>query len=151
MERIILNLGLEGFVLIDAITDVDSWSITGRKQFLHAPPYFAVESLAQLGAYHVRFLMDFERHAFLLGVKHCDLPSAKELHGTFRITGNLLARGSSAYSCELRATGYDSTEIEGEFLFGVVDYDESGFKKDILREHYRKVFSCLKNSSRTDC
>jgi hypothetical protein len=150
MERIILNSGLPGIILLDAITDADSTAIAGRKQFRHAPQYLGIESLAQLGAYHVRFLTNFEKHAFLLGVKHCALPSGKELHGPFRIFGNLLGKGSSSYSYRLRAAGDDATGIEGEFLFAAVDYDET-FKRDILREHYRKVFSCLKNSSKTDC
>ena len=151
MERIILNSGLPGIVLIDAVTDADSAAIAGRKLFRHAPLYHGIESLAQLGAYHVRFITDFEKHAFLLGVKHCALPSRKELHSTFRIFGNLLGKGSSSYSYRLRAVGDDATEIAGEFLFAAVDYDETDFKRDILREHYRKVFSCLKNSSKTDC
>jgi hypothetical protein len=151
VERIILDSKLDRFILIDEIVDADSSAIAGRKQFDHAPLYLGIESLAQLGAYHVRFLTDFEKHAFLLGVKHCDLPTANELHGPFRIFGNLLARGSSAYSYRLGATGNEGVKMAGEFLFGVMAYDDGAFKTDILREHYRKVFSCLRNSSRTDC
>jgi hypothetical protein len=151
MERIVLHSGLNGFVLIDAVTDADYTTIAGHKRYRHAPLHHGIESLAQLGAYHVRFLMDFERHAFLLGVKRCSISSGKELNGCFQLRGNLLGKGSSAYSYGLRATGEDGTEMEGEFLFAVVDYDETEFKKNILREHYRKVFSCLRNCSKKDC
>jgi hypothetical protein len=147
----IINSRLDGFVLIDTITELDSNRLAGRKQFRHAPLYLGIESLAQLGAYHVRFLTDFEKHAFLLGIRHCTVPSGKELHGPFRLFGNILGKSSSAYSYGLKATGDDAVEIEGEFLFAAVDYTEAAFKRDILRDHYRKVFSCLKNSSKTDC
>jgi hypothetical protein len=145
MERIVLHSGLSGFVLIDSVTVADCTTIVGHKKYVHAPLYLGIESLAQLGAYHVRFLADFEKHAFLLGVKRCSMPSGKELNGCFQLHGNLLGKGSSAYSYGLRATGGNGTEIEGEFLFAVVDYDETTFNRSILREHYRKVFSCLRN------
>ncbi len=146
MDRITLKSGLSGFVILDEILDAGPDTITGCRSFERAAPYLGIEALAQLGAYHVRFLCDFEKHAFLLGVKSCSLPRANELNGRFRLFGRTLSRSSSAFAHHLTATGEDGTAIEGEFLFALAGYSEAGFNRDILRDHYRKVFSCLRNT-----
>jgi hypothetical protein len=150
LERIVLNSGLEGFVLVDAITAVDPEGIAGTKRFVEAPSFLAIESLAQLGALHVRFISGFDRHAFLLNIKHCSPISRQALSGCYRLCGALTSRGSSATCYRLEAVTDDETAIAGEFLFATVAYDAS-FKKDILQKHYRKVFSCLQSASRTSC
>jgi hypothetical protein len=150
MERIILNSGLSGFLLVDAVTEVDAQRIAGWKEFAGAPPYLGIESLAQLGALHVRYLTGFERHAFLLTIKRC-LPASKEaLNGRYRLCGKLTGRAASAFSYRLEAALGDETEIQGDFLFAVVEYDTS-FRRDILRSHYEKVYSCLTSASTRNC
>ncbi len=152
MESIVLNSGLDGFVLLDAITESGSEAITGYKRFTGAPVHLGIESLAQLGALHVRILTDFEKHAFLLSIKRCSMRDGQELNGCLRLSGDLISRSTSAFSYRLRAMGDGGeTVIEGEFLFAVVDYDDNGFKRDALREHYQRVFSCLKHGSKADC
>jgi hypothetical protein len=137
-------------VLIDAITAVDPEGIAGLKRFIQAPSYLGIESLAQLGALHVRFITDFERHAFMLNIKRCSPTSRQALSGCYQLYGKLTSRSSSAYCYRLEAMNVDEPAIAGEFLFATVAYDAS-FKKDILQNHYRKVFSCLQNGSRISC
>jgi len=151
VERIVLNSGLEGFILLDEIQDAGADSITAGKLFDLAPAYLCIEAMAQLGAYHVRYIGNFERHAFLLGVKRCSLPAEDLLSGYFRLHGKLESRSSSAFSYLISATGENGTEMEGEFLFAAVDYDGAALRREILRPHYEKVFACLRSGSKKNC
>ncbi|MFZ2444714.1 MAG: hypothetical protein WAW37_00010 [Syntrophobacteraceae bacterium] len=151
MDRIVLRSGLSGFVLLDEIRDAGPDTVTGCKRFERAPLYLGIEALAQLGAFHVRYLVDFAKHAFLLGVKRCSLPPVEELDGPFRLSGKLESRSSAAFSYRLGGVGEGGTAMEGEFLFALAEYDGAGFGADILRAHYRKVFSCLRSGSKTNC
>ena len=72
------------------------------------------------------------------------MPAQAELDGTYTLSGTLVNRSSSAFSYTLQAKRGGSVRIEGEFLFATVDYDKV-FKREILQEHYRNVFSCLRN------
>lgn len=149
MERVAVCSGLEGFVLLDSVSGISREAISGLKQFRDAPPWLVMESLAQLGALHVRYRRNFEMHAFLLGIKHCDFSSG-HMRGSVRLCGESTAESSSAYSYNLLALDENGNRTEGEFLFSVVDYDDRHFKGDVLRNHYEKVFSCLINGSSSD-
>jgi hypothetical protein len=157
----VINTGLSGFILIDRITGVEAENIDGTRNFAEAPIYLGIESLAQLGAYHVRFLTCFEKHAFLLKIKRCTISTGQFLNGGYLLHGSLTSKSESAFAYNLQAKRGDSvplakgrfsdeTQIVGEFLYATVDYDHI-FKKEILQNHYRKVFSCLRNDIRTDC
>jgi hypothetical protein len=155
MERIVVNSALNGFMLLDEITKAGAESMTARKTFVNAPAYLGVEALAQLGALHVRFLSAFEKHACLLAIKRCTMTSNAFLNGSFRFHGALSGRSSSAFSYALQAVEESSARtetvrIEGEFLFAAIDYDDV-FRKDILQAHYQRMFSCLRNGSKTGC
>ena len=155
MERIVINSGLNGFILLDEIMETNAESMTAHKRFVDVPVWLGMESLAQLGALHVRFLTGFERHAFLLAVKSCKMISKDLLNGEFHLHARLKAHSLSAFSYELRAVERgpgreDLLRMEGELLFATVEYD-TVFKGEILQAHYRKVFSCLKKGSRTGC
>ncbi len=150
MERIILNSGLSGFFLVDAVTEVDAQKIAGWKRFAGAPTYLGIESLAQLGALHVRHITGFERHAFLLTIKRCSPASREALNGQYRLCGELIGRTTSAFSYRLEASHGDETMIQGDFLFAVVEYDTT-FRRDTLRSHYQEVFSCLTSASSRNC
>ena len=176
-NRIVINTGLDSFVLIDKITEAAAGNIGGIKNFVAAPIYLGLESLAQLGAYHVRFLTRFERHAFLLKITSCTMPAQEVIDGRYFLYGTLISRSESAFTYKLQAKKesnsplpnfnkgqnppippllkggegglLDETHIEGEFLYATVDYN-STFKREILQNHYRKVFSCLQNDIKTD-
>ncbi len=160
-DRIVVNTRLPNFVLIDRITKTWAEGIDGIRDFMDAPIYLGIESLAQLGAYHLRFLTSFEMHAFLLKITRCKVSAGQILSGTYLLHGTLIHKSESAFAYNLQAKKgnkpplvkgrfSDETPIEGEFLYAAVDYDGI-FKKKILQNHYRKVFSCLQNDIKTDC
>jgi hypothetical protein len=144
MTKTSINTGLNRFILIDRIIEAEEQDISGVKTFSNAPAYLGLESLAQLGAFHVRYIMEFKLHAFLLKIGRCLMPAQADLDGTYKLSGILVNRSSSAFSYVLQAKREGSVCIEGEFLFATVDYDKM-FKKEILQEHYRNVFLCLQN------
>lgn len=141
--RIEINSGLDGFVLLDRISEAGDEIITGERRYYNDPVYLGIESLAQLGAFHVRFINDFEIHAFLLKISHCHVIGSKTLHGEYLIDGRLINQSKSSYSYFLRAKKKDRVQIEGEFLFSTLKYNDN-FNKKILEKHYRRVFSCLR-------
>lgn len=146
---ITINTGFDGFILVDKIHMSDERQIHGTRTFTNAPIYLGIESLAQLGAFHVRYLMEFKRHAFLLKMNSCTTPAHAELDGTYALSGELVSNSASAFSYLLQAKRDGNIQMEGEFLFATTDYG-CGFKKEILLEHYRDLFLCLKNDSRAD-
>jgi hypothetical protein len=140
----IINTGLPGFLLLDAVMEVEDKSILGVRRFSHAPPWLGVEALIQIGAFHVRFLSCFERHVFLLKINRCLMPRQPALEGEYRLEGRLLSRSSNAFSCELTAIKEGLLELSGNFLYAAVDYDER-FQEERLRDRYLKAFECLRN------
>lgn len=147
-KTITINTGLDDFVLIDTISDIGGEHIQGCKHFVYEPPYLGIESLAQLGAYHVRFLTSFERHAFLLKINRCNVFGQDLLDGMCRLYGILTSKSNAAFAYTLLAKMEHTVLIEGEFLYGTIEYNAS-LKKEVLQNHYRKVFSCLRNDLKT--
>ncbi len=146
-QEIVIHSGRKDFVLLERILEVGPSHIVGRASFQNAPPYLGLESLAQTGAYHVRCLTAFAKHAFLLKIADCALPEGR-LEGTYRIRGTLAGRSESGFSYHLRFERGDAAVMEGVFLFAAVDYSER-FSRDLLEGHYRKVYACLQRDSET--
>ena len=92
---------------------------------------------------------DFQRHAFLLKINQCLMPSQTDLLGTYHLSGDLVSRSESAFSYGLQAEKQGRVQIQGSFLFAAVDYD-SHFRQEILQQHYQDVFSCLLNVTKKD-
>ena len=149
MKKITVNTELDGFILLDGIIQAETQGIQGIKTFKNDPAYLGIESLAQLGAFHVRYITDFQRHAFLLKINQCLMPSQTGLFGIHYLSGDLVSRSDSAFSYELQAEKQGRIQIQGSFLFAAVDYD-SHFRQEILQQHYQDVFSCLLNVTKKD-
>jgi hypothetical protein len=145
-----INSGLNGFIMLDGITSVTESHIAGTRYFSDAPVCLGLESLAQLGALHIRRLIDFSRHVFLLKIVNCSLPAGHGLNGEYTLTGKIINRSDAAYLIRLRSEREGEKVIEGDFLFAAIDYD-TNFKKETLRHHYRKLCSCLQNDLKTGC
>jgi hypothetical protein len=144
---IVIHSGMEGFVLIDRILESGPSHIVGRSAFHNAPLYRGLESLAQTGAYHVRFLTGFAKHAFLLKIGRCFLPPGR-LEGEYLLRGDMTGRGESSFSYHLRMEQGDLTAMEGTFFFAAADYGPH-LKRELLERHYRKVYACLQDDSKT--
>jgi hypothetical protein len=155
MGQITINTGLERFVLLDEITQVTPKYIKGSMHFSKAPIYLGMEALAQLGAMHVRYLVGFEKHAFLLKIKSFSQASGfktdEHLSGRYQLSGKQVSKSSNAFSYDVRAEKNNTVCFKGEFIFGTVDYGNGdGFKRKAVETHYKKVFSCLRNGLKTD-
>lgn len=142
MDRININTSLKGFILIDQITEIGLEKIKAVKEYSQAPVYAIIESFAQLGAIHVRYLNKFRKHAFLLKIISCSLDSGESINGKYYLTGLLENSSSHAFSYKLNAQRNNLVQFEGRFMFAVIDYD-SEFKKDVLETRYKKVLSYL--------
>ncbi|MGZ6292974.1 MAG: hypothetical protein ACXWMK_12385, partial [Syntrophales bacterium] len=57
--NIVINTGLAGFIMLDRVMDVSASRIVGAKSFTGLPAYLRLESLAQLGAFHIRYVTGF--------------------------------------------------------------------------------------------
>ncbi|RLC30965.1 MAG: hypothetical protein DRH37_04130 [Deltaproteobacteria bacterium] len=147
MHRMTINTCLDGFLLLDRITRADSCSIRGIRAFSNAPAYLGLESLAQLGAFHVRYLTRFERHAFLLKIISCGMPTQDVLNGTHTLSGELISRSRAGFCYRLHAEREKIVHMTGRFLFASMDYDHR-FRKERLKSHYQIMFSCLRNDSK---
>ena len=146
--EIVINTELNGFVMLDRVLTVSDSHIVGIRRFSDDPVFVGLESLAQLGAYHIRYLTGFSRHIFLIKIAHCNFPPGKVMEGKHLLSGNILGRSESSFHCGLKAEKENKTVMEGGFLFAAVDYDHN-FKSGRLRRHYAKVFSCLQKDIKT--
>jgi hypothetical protein len=146
--NIVINTGLKGFILLDMVLEVSASRILGAKSFTGVPAYLPLESLAQLGAFHIRYITGFSRHVFLIKIVSCSIPLRTAMEGEYVLSGNLIGRSDSSYRCFLKAEKDKETAAEAELLYAAVDYDHN-FKKGILHDHYTKVFSCLQRDLKT--
>jgi hypothetical protein len=145
----VINSGLPGFQMLDAIGMLDAEGIAGVCSLSGALPYLGIECLAQLGAWHVRYLTDFSCHAVLLKITRCRM-FRQALHpGPYRLTGRLESRSTLAFAYELAALREGKLEIQGNFLYAATDYDNS-FRRELLQDHYRRIFQCLKSATGND-
>ncbi len=136
--------GMAHFRLVNSIREVDATGIMGEAGLNQAPLFTGIECLAQLGALHVRYLLDFGQHAFLLKIRHCSLPAMESLDGNFLLTGRRLHASDRAFLYHLEGRDTDSTVICADMLFAAMDYDRH-FSRERLQTHYRELFSGLCN------
>jgi hypothetical protein len=145
---IVINSGLAGFVMLDRVMEVSVVRIVGTRTFTGAPADLPLESFAQIGAFHIRYLTGFSRHVFLMKIASCSIPLRIPLEGEYVLTGTLLSRTNSSFRFSVKAEKDKETVAEAELLYAAVDYDHN-FQKDILHDHYTKVFSCLQRDLKT--
>jgi hypothetical protein len=134
---------MAGFQLIRRVTDVSDRRIQADAAFAQWPVYTGLEAMAQLAALHVRYSLDFERHAFLLKVERCDLPTLETLAGDFSLTAERTSQSSQSFIYGVIAQGPGDLTMQAQLLVGTLDYDER-FKKDRLKRYYRKLFEALR-------
>jgi hypothetical protein len=146
--NIVINTGLAGFTMLDSVLEVSSSHIIGAKSFAGVPAYLRLESLAQLGAFHIRYVTGFSRHVFLIKIVSCSIPLRAAMEGDYVLSGSLLGRSDSSFRYFVKAEKDEKTVAEAELLYAAVNYDHN-FKKGILHDHYTKVFSCLQRDLKT--
>ncbi|HUH67073.1 MAG TPA: hypothetical protein VLZ07_11615 [Syntrophales bacterium] len=143
-----INSGLSSFLMLDRILDMSDSRIVGMRFFGDGRPYVMLESLAQLGAIHVRRLTDFSKHVFLMKIIGCFIPIKTKMDGECLLSGDVAGRSSSSFRYFLKAEKDGVTMAKAELLYAAIEYDRN-FKKGILHDHYVRVFSCLQRNSET--
>ncbi len=123
--------GLETITMLQSITRLNEHELVGMA-VLHNE-LMAMEALAQAASLHVRQLINFERHSFLLSIKSMELP--REISGRYKIHAKLTARSQHAFSYAVTA---------GEISAELVIATSSDFPDN--RDHYRELIRCLKNA-----
>lgn len=146
--NIVIDTGLTGFIMLDRILEVNADRIVGMRTFTGASADLPLESFAQIGAFHIRYLTGFSRHVFLIKIASCSIPLRIPLEGEYVLTGTLLSRTDSSFRSSVKAERDKETTAEAELLYAAVDYDHN-FQKDILHDHYTKAFSCLQRDIKT--
>jgi hypothetical protein len=147
-ELIEINSGLPSILLIDRITAVGPVEIQGTCVFDGRAIFSLIESLAQLGAFHIRKHDGFRRHAFLMKVGKCTLPEVLPPAGIMDLQGELTGQSDRSFAYRMRAERQGKTVMEGEFWFSTIDYGDR-FDGRKLQEHYERVFACLTSASAT--
>jgi hypothetical protein len=141
-NRIEINSGLGGYVLINNITGYSGTEINGIVRHDNAPACIGIESLAQLASMHVRKLHDFNNHAALLKINDIHLKKYGSLNGDYSISAKLTSRSERAFIYFSQSLLNNDIIIEGSFIITLLDYNDK-FKKEILERHYKNLFSCL--------
>lgn len=141
-DRISINTGLDGFVLLKGIKTVSPQAISGWTQLVENQSFLAMEALAQLGAIHARYLCDFNFHAFLLKVNHFDQMAPIIMNDPLDLTAELRVRTQSAFTYGLKAVSNNEFICNAEFSFAILPYDKR-FKKQETKAHYQRIFTCL--------
>lgn len=142
METLTIHSRIAHFRLIKRISKVSHKGIRGEADFFRTPLFAGLEAMAQIAALHVRQYLQFERHAFLLKVHHCQMPAEDHLEGCFRISADLCSGSSNAFHYKTVAHGPQGIDIKSELLIGTQDYDDN-FPENILKSHYQRVWTDL--------
>lgn len=146
IDPVHIRTGLPSFLLLDAIGEVASDGIAGRRRFSGDPCYLGIEALAQMGAYHVRFLVRFQRQAFLLQIQRCRMPAEPLLDGPALIRGGLTGRSGSTYAYRLDLAIGGRLRMEGNFLFATLPFASSP-EGERARTYYERVYACLRSAA----
>lgn len=136
MATIDIHSGLDTFRLIACITEITPEAISGRTNAGKRPLFAGLEAMAQLAALHVRYCLQFQRHAFLLKVHRCRMPSLKVLDGRLHLSAQLQGQSSNAFVYDVTAHGLHDVQFSGRLLIGTQNYDDR-FRKSIIVKYYQ--------------
>ncbi len=142
MASIEIHSRLKHFKLLARITHVSAAGICGETDFECMPMYGCLEAMAQLAALHVRYCLDFERHAFLLKVNYGRWPAREALEGRCRLSADRYSQSSNAFAYQVKVQGSADTILSADLLIGTKSYDGE-FKEDVLKAHYKEIFGKL--------
>ena len=131
---------LKGFKLLDRLSKVTPSGVDAICRLERVPTYLVLEAMGQLAALHVRHLVDFRRHAFLLKVARFELPAFELAAGRFHLTAELLNQSSNAFAYRVKARRGGHEDLTAALLIGTQAYDEQ-FQKVRLQPHYRNRFN----------
>ena len=144
MERLIINTGLDGFIMPDKITSVTETAIEAIKMpdGSNGKTFINIETMAQVCALHTRVCVNFEKHAFLLKINTFQNCTDVTDDGEILINAQIISASKEAFSYTVHAYQNGNDLFNGKLLIAVTDYSDT-FDKNTLKEHYRNIFKCL--------
>jgi len=145
METLKIKSGMAHFRILSKILAVSSDEMAAEAELDGAPRFAGLEAMAQTAALHARHILGFERHAFLLSVGRCQMPSMAVLSGRFRVAAVLRGRSSAAFSYQVAANGPGGEDFDGDLLIGTTAYDHR-FRKEALKAHYQRIWNRLRQT-----
>ena len=149
VDTISINTGLDGFVFPSAISKISDRKIDATVLFKQAADFIGIEVLAQTAAMHVRYLCDFNKHAFLLKVERFEDTLVLKSNIVYDIYGEVIAKTDFVYSCRLSMCKDGEAVNSGIVVIAVKSYDDI-FKKEVLKEYYRNRLNfCMGNKPST--
>lgn len=145
METLNITSRMPHFKLISRICGNSATHLKAEAMLNGAPLYAGVEIMAQAAALHVRKMLDFKRHAFLLSIQQCSMPRIGSLKGLFKVSAIQAHRSSAAFSYSVAARGPEGVDFDGELLIGTRGFDER-FSQAKLSAHYRQLWARLRDA-----
>ena len=145
MEILKIKSGMAHFKIVSKILALSSDGMEAEAELDGAPRFAGLEAMAQTAALHARHLLGFERHAFLLGVRRCQMPPMAVLSGRFRVAAVLRGHSSEAFAYHVTANGSEVAEFDGELMVGTMAYDHR-FRKEALKAHYQRIWNRLRQA-----
>jgi hypothetical protein len=147
VREIHIHSGLENAILVKGITRADGEGIAGFAVFDQAPITLGMEALAQMAALHLRWRIDFTRHAFLMTLRNCRAESTAPLTGRLDLEGVCEGRTGAVAAYRLQAMRDGEAVMAGSFLIGTLAYGAE-FQETRLKEHYRGLWRALNTVSK---
>jgi len=132
MATITIRSQLDGFKLVERVTNILPKAIEGESRFAQTPSYAGLEAMAQLAALHVRYAQITHRHA----------PRAEHLAGCYMKSAQMQSQNSDTYAYQVKARGPQKTDLNADLLIGTKAFDDH-FRIEILQAHYRELFDEL--------
>lgn len=139
-----IHFGVDKFIMLNRLTTCTPTTLIAETEFSDAPAYLALEAMAQAGALHFRYCMNFCKHAFLLTVQKAPLLNVQFFSGRATIVAHQNAITDSTAGYQSTFT-IDNHTFTGDFLFGSAPFGEQ-FSRESLTTHYKELFQWLQNA-----
>lgn len=130
-------------MLLQRITQVNASGLLAEANLEAMPSFAGLECMAQLAALHVRYCLDFNRHAFLLKVGRTVWPLEEKLTGCYHLTAERGSQSSDTFAYQVKAQHPTGGMLGADLLIGSKPYDDQ-FQEQHLKDHYRELFARLR-------
>ncbi len=140
--NITVKTDLPDFKLIDKIKIITENKINAYKNFFSNKSYLIIESFAQLAALHVRYKVNFKKHAFLLKINYFESSWSNNFNGNCLLNATLLNLSETSYLYKLIAYKNSLMIAKSELLISTINYNDF-FHKEFLKEYYQSLIKCL--------
>ena len=130
-------------MLLQRINRVSASGLRGEAEFKVMPGFTGLECMAQLATLHVRYCLDFDRHAFLLKVGRTIWPLEEYLSGHYHLTAERDSQSSHTFAYRVKAQNPTGGMLAADLLIGSKPYDDQ-FQEQYLKVHYRELFKGLR-------